>query len=229
MRTLLLSISLLFIATYGFSQDSKFKFGVQAGLNYSNFRGYDLPANIEPYYSESPAFAYLGGIYIEYKIKPHLSLKVELSYERKSQKADNTVELIDFDGPVATYNYTSKKNHDYLVLPILLKYSFTEKNSFYVNGGPFIGFLLKSNVTHDDIGNGEALDTDPAETTKYYKKTDFGLSVGIGKTFDLNEKNSIFVEIRENLGLSNTTKNPVWGDGKFRTNSLNLVMGYSFN
>ena len=42
------------------------------------------------------------------------------------------------------YNFTSKKNNDYLVLPIMVKYNFGNKNSFYANGGPFIGYLLKS-------------------------------------------------------------------------------------
>jgi hypothetical protein len=226
MKKLLLSISFLLIATLSYSQNSKIKFGIQAGLNYSDFRGYEIP--VTPLYSESPAFAYLGGINVEYLIKEKLSLKLDLNYERKSQKADNTLEIFDNNGSSKVYNFTSKKNYDYLVLPIMIKYSFTNRNSFFINGGPYIGYLLKSNITND-LGNIDGVINEPFETTKYNNRTDFGLSIGLGKNFELKENNSIFIEIRENLGLTNTSKNTVMGNGTVKTNSLNLIIGYSLN
>ncbi len=228
MKKLLLSIIFLLISTLNYSQNSKIKFGIQGGLNYSNFRGYDIPDQFDPLYSESPAFALLGGLNFEYQIKGKLSLKLELNYERKSQKADNYIEITDIDGFTKGYNFTSKKNYDYLVLPIMLKYNFTNKNSFYVNGGPFVGFLLKSNLTND-LQNIDGLNNDPIETTNLNNKTDFGLSIGLGKIIEINEKNSIFIEVRENLGLTNTSKNKVWGNGEVKINSLNLIIGYSLN
>jgi hypothetical protein len=226
MKKLLLSISFLLIATLSYSQNSKIKFGIEAGLNYSDFRGYEIP--VTPLYSESPAFAYLGGINVEYLIKEKLSLKLDLNYERKSQKADNTLEIFDNNGSSKVYNFTSKKNYDYLVLPIMIKYSFTNRNSFFINGGPYIGYLLKSNITND-LGNIDGVINEPFETTKYNNRTDFGLSIGLGKNFELKENNSIFIEIRENLGLTNTSKNTVMGNGTVKTNSLNLIIGYSLN
>ena len=226
MKKLLLSISFLLIATLSYSQNSKIKFGIQAGLNYSDFRGYEIP--VTPLYSESPAFAYLGGINVEYLINEKLSLKLDLNYERKSQKADYTLEIFDNNGSSKIYNFTSKKNYDYLVLPIMIKYSFTNRNSFFINGGPYIGYLLKSNITND-LGNIDGLNNEPFETTKYNNKTDFGLSIGLGKSFELKENNSIFIEIRENLGLTNTSKNTVMGNGTVKTNSFNLIIGYSLN
>jgi len=229
MRKLLLSISFLLISFLNYSQNSKIKFGVQAGLNYSTFLGYEVPKDFGHYYSESPAFAFLGGINFEYQIKEKLSLKLELNYERKSQNADNTIEIsADFDTPPQVYNYTSKKNYDYLVSPIMLKYSFTDKNCFYVNGGIFMGYLLKSNATND-LEKKDGLDNDPFDTTDLNNKTDFGLAFGFGKTIELNLRNSIFIELRENLGLINTSKNNVWGNGEVKTNSLNLIIGYQLN
>nr|MBP6411445.1 outer membrane beta-barrel protein [Pseudarcicella sp.] len=126
------------------------------------------------------------------------------------------------------YDFISKKNHDYLVLPIMLKYNFSNKNSFYVNAGPFIGFLLKSNLTNDleKINN---LKYNPVSTTHLHNKTDFGISIGLGKTFSINKKNAIFIEFRENLGLTNTSNFKVWGNGELKTNSLNFVIGYLLN
>ena len=56
MKKLLLSISFLLISFLNYSQNSKIKFGVQSGLNYSDFRGYEIP--VSPLYSESPAYAF---------------------------------------------------------------------------------------------------------------------------------------------------------------------------
>jgi hypothetical protein len=95
----------------------------------------------------------------------------------------------------------------------MLKYNFSNKNSFYLNGGPFIGFLLKSNFTND-LGKIDGLNNEPVETSNLNNKTDFGLSIGLGKTITINGKNSIFIEIRENLGLTNTSKNKVLGNGE---------------
>ena len=81
-KKLFFSITILLITTSNYSQNSKIKFGIQAGLNYSDFRGYDIQI---PFYSESPAFSFLGGLNFEYQIKEKLSLKLELNYERKSQ------------------------------------------------------------------------------------------------------------------------------------------------
>jgi opacity protein-like surface antigen len=228
MKKLLLSISLLLISFLNYSQNSNIKFGIHAGLNYSTFYGYDLPAGFDPVYSESPAFAYLGGINFEYQIKEKLSLKLELNYERKSQKGNNNVEIRDVNNISKRYNFTSKKNNDYLVLPIMVKYNFGNKNSFFVNGGPFIGYLLKSNLTSylEDI---DGRDNDTYVTTDINNKTDFGLSIGVGKKIEINEKNTIYIEIRENLGLTNTSKNKVWGNGEAKTNSFNLIIGYQLN
>jgi len=228
MKKLLLSILLLLISFLNYSQNSNIKFGIHAGLNYSTFYGYNIPAAFDPVYSESPAFAFLGGINIEYQIKEKLSLKFELNYERKSQKGDNNIEITDTNDYTKSYNFTSKKNNDYLVLPIMVKYNFGNKNSFFVNGGPFIGYLLKSNFTND-LEDIEGINNDTDDTTDLNSKTDFGLAIGLGKMIEINGKNSISIEIRENLGLTNTSKEKVWGNGEAKTNSLNLIIGYQLN
>lgn len=213
---------------FAFSQSSKIKFGFQAGLNYSNYRGYTVPAAYSQVYNESPAFAYLGGINFEYQMKEKLSLKIELNYERKSQKAANNIYIRqNFDDPMIEYNFTSKRHYDYLIVPILLKYNFTNKDSFYLNSGPFIGFLLQSKFTNDL--NVSGFGSSDVVTTKNNKKTDFGWSFGLGRNFDLKNKKTINLEIRENLGLTNTSKIDVWNGGTVKTNSINLIVGMSFN
>lgn len=170
----------------------------------------------------------MGGINVEYNIKERLSLKFEINYERKSQKADNNIEIREnFDDRPQTYKFTSKKNYDYLIIPVLLKYNFTAQNSFYVNGGPFLGYLLKSQITNNL--NVPSFNSDDLDTTKDNKKVDFGLSFGLGKIIDLNNNKAINIELRENLGLSNTSNIDVWNGGNVKTNSINLIVGLIFN
>ncbi len=221
-------IVVLFVlfSLFTFAQTTKLRFGVHAGLNYSGLRGYTIPADITSQYDESAAFGYLGGISLTYPLKEKVSLRVELNYERKTQKADNIVEIRNsFEEPAQLYDFTSKRHFDYLVIPILLHYQFTDKNSFFVNGGPFVGYLLKATLT-SDIEVPE-LNAD-VDLSNDYKKLDYGLTVGLGKHFDIGSQNSIHLEIRNNLGLAKINKNDVWNGGHVRTNSLSFMVGYSF-
>lgn len=222
MRIFLLIISFLFCITLGYSQDSKFKFGIQGGLTYSDYRG-NQHAFSSQEYIEKPGLGFLGGIHAEYQLKKRLCLKLEVSYEQKIQKEENTFTYL---GKV--YNFTSKKNQDYVVIPLMLKYNFKDQDSFYVNGGPFIGFLLKSDVTND-LEKIENVNTSTIDNIVLYKKTDFGVSIGIGKTFEINQMGSIYIELRENLGLSNINNYDIKEYGDLKTNSLNLMIGYSLN
>src|SRR5690606_18671029 len=109
-------------------------------------------------------------------LRGRMSVKIELNYERKSQKADNLMELTDENG-TTMYNFTSKKKQDYLVMPVMLKYRFSDSNSFYLNGGPFAGYLISSKNSSDiDLPGKDPGDLD---TSDAYKKLDFGLSIGI--------------------------------------------------
>jgi hypothetical protein len=221
---LLLVIALISIKIY--SQESRIKYSFQGGLNYSSFRGYDS------FVDDKPGIAYLFGASFEYKIKDKLSLKIDVNYERKVQKSDNTLELNPGDAFNSIiggiYNYSITNYSNYIVLPILVKYNFSNDNSFYLNGGPFLGFLINSRINSDLVIKG--IDTNPrTTTTKNYKSLDYGLSLGVGKQFKINGENKIYVELRDNLGLTNTSEVEVYNNGKIMTNSINLIVGYTIN
>lgn len=208
------------------AQDSKLKFGIQGGLNYSSFRGY------ESYADDTPGFAYLFGASFQYQFKENLSLKVDINYERKRQISKVTVELSEYDmgSPVLiprTYHIKINTYRNYLVLPIMLKYNFSSSKSFYINGGPFLGYLIKSGTKASGI-NEPGITNDDVDT-KYFKSLDYGLSAGLGKEFELNGNHHIHVELRENLGLANTSKGEGINNATVKTNSLNLIVGYTFN
>ena len=96
-----------------------------------------------------------------------------------------------------------------------------------MTGGPFIGYISQSNLTNDLEIDG--FNNDSVETTNLNNKTALCLLLGLWQTIEINGKNAIFIDSRENLGLTNTSKNKVWGNGEAKTNSLNLIIGYSLN
>ncbi|MBB4801964.1 hypothetical protein HNP37_002025 [Flavobacterium nitrogenifigens] len=220
---LLFAFSLITFKTI--AQESKFKLGIQGGLNYSSFRGYDS------YADENPGFAYVFGISLQHQIQENLSIKADLNYERKTQNFKGTVEVLNPEVPTGpmegNYRFKTTAYLNYIVLPIMLKYNFSADKSFYVNGGPYLGYLLKSGIKSKSNIPG-VINADDEDTDRK-KSLDFGLSAGIGKEFKLDSNHLIYVEIRENLGLQNISKTEVINDGTIKTNSLNLLVGFTFN
>ncbi|KAF2327513.1 porin family protein [Flavobacterium nitrogenifigens] len=201
------------------AQESKFKFGVQAGLTYSSFRGY------ESFIDEDPGFSYLFGISAQYKLNESLSLRADLDYDRKTQTSKGEgayISNVSYDRySIKTTNYLN-----YITLPIMLKFSFTRNKSFYINGGPYLGYLLKSGWKYKTSGIQNS--DENLEDTKYRKSMDFGVSAGFGKEFKLNDNHNIYIELRENLGLTDIAKPAMPTDQSMKTNSLNLIAGFTF-
>lgn len=220
---LLFTISLITFKTT--AQESKNKFGIQGGLNYSSFRGYDS------FTSDKAGFAYVFGFSFQHQIQENLSIKADLNYERKIQNSKGTVEILEPTFPTGTmegnYRFKTTAYLNYVVLPIMIKYNFSGDKSFYINGGPYLGYLLKSGIKSKSNIPG-VINADDEDTNRK-KSLDFGLSAGIGKEFKLDTNHQIYVEIRENLGLENISKTEVINDGTIKTNSLNLLVGFTFN
>ncbi len=99
---------------------------------------------------------------------------------------------------------------------------------FFVNGGPFIGYLLNSGYT-SKVNSSYDFPNDSGSTTDYNNKLDFGLTLGFGKAFELNDGSSIVVEIRDNIGFAKTNKNGTYDGNSVKSNSFNLVLGWAFD
>ncbi|MBV1923488.1 MAG: PorT family protein [Flavobacteriaceae bacterium] len=214
MKKYLIALFLIvFITDLSFAQEEKknneSKFGINGGISYSKLRGNDL---IE----ESKAdLGLLIGISFEHYLNENFSIKTNLNFETKVVRNENTYYGIDY-----ILDARTKASHKYLVMPIMVKYNFGNNKNFFVNGGPFVGFLLKASSKTSGYPDDDFSDL--------YKKTDFGLSIGLGTKIILNEKHDLNIEVRENLGLSNISDAPVYNDGTLKTNSFNLILNWDF-
>lgn len=203
----LLIISTIFLTTISFAQEN-ILIGINGGATYSNFRG-----NTSADRGNSSLDFLIGGS-VEFPISEKFSIKTNLNYERKSTTVKGIINS-------QFQNVKVRSTYSYLSLPILAKYKFGESNDFYINGGPFVAFLLNAKSKSD---------VSPTSNFTYLNKTtDVGLSFGVGKRFNISDQNYLDLEIRNNLGLINISAVDVIDEGTLKTNSLNLILTYNFS
>jgi len=217
---LITCISLLFITYTGYSQDfNKHEIGFEGGAGVSFLRGLE---NIEEY--QDPMLSYAVGVSYQFSFSESFSFFSALDYERKGSVVNVTA--TDQSGNKIG-ELVVHTNYDYLVLPLLARYSFGNQIKMYINAGPYVGYLLRvTSVTDEnDIVPHTELDL-TGDSYKY----DFGISAGLGAKIPINNKMAFKVEVRNNLGLVNTLSAPIEEEGgSVKTNSTNLLLGVTFN
>lgn len=196
--------------------------GLHAGLNYSKFRGYvnSDPGSLE----ERRGIGYLAGFHTNYRLTDELSLRLELNYERKSQHGDNTIHISGNPANTfSTYKFSSNRNSDYFIVPLMAKYVFTPKSKLFVTGGIYYGHLLQSDIVRTgSLPPGLESETDTSDANR---QKDSGLVLGMGKDISIG-KNTLSIEIRQNMGMTNTSNSKLYN---VKTNSLGLIVGFAMN
>jgi hypothetical protein len=211
-----------------FSQ--KMKVGLDIGTAYASFRGSDI---IDGTKSE---FGSMGGVSFEYFLTSHFSLKSNLNLENKnnSYSGIKNVFSIDYEGKpiLQSFNIKNKNSYKYLALSTMAKYYFGKNSSFFINGGFFYARLNKYDV-ETDIKEIPYIEERETQRTNYplaeaFDGSDYGLVFGIGKSFSLNDKFGLSIEVRDNLGLRNVIEGTVRysASGDIKTNSVNLLLGF---
>jgi opacity protein-like surface antigen len=166
-------IVLTFIAVVGLTTVSAQKKGdVEFGLNigYNNSSVSDDQSN-----SDSGSGYNFGGS-IDYYFASDWSIKGKLIYDQKGWDND----LID--GPNGNL-YRTNINLNYLTIPIMANWHFGNKRNWYLDFGPYFGFLLNAEDTRFGY-----------DITDSFNTNDFGLAVGIGVKIPVSNKLKLFFE-----------------------------------
>jgi hypothetical protein len=211
MKTMkLLVIAIGFIATMTSTAQNNFKLGVNAGLNYPDVRGNELAR-----YNNFKV-GYLVGVSFDYYLKEHLSIKTNINYEQKIK----SLEITYYNSQIEEIGREEYEEvYKYINVPILLKLEFWDAK-FYVNGGPFLNYLLSSKLD-------EEYPNDNSDFVSEKKKIDFGVSLGVGTIFSINEKNDIAIEVRDDFGLVDTGGAPTYVNGTVKTNTIKLILSWN--
>ena len=215
-RSLFLGILVAAIGYTAYGQTNKLDLGIEGGPSVIFLRGNHL---IDEFHD--PTLGFCGGVFVQYNFSRIASIHTSIFYERKGSAS--TIQLTDING-----SYIAKAcvntHYDYLTVPILLRASFGSKNQLFLSAGPYFGYLVAQSYTveadnfqpfaYDDISNDKRFDT--------------GISAGIGMSVPIKTKFDLSFELRNNLGLFNTSAVSVVNDGTIRTNSTVLIFGFGY-
>lgn len=215
-KSILFGLLLLTICRTTYGQVNKFDIGVEAGPSLIFLRGNDFIDN-----NHKPTIGFTGGLFFQYNFKKIVSLRTNIAYERKGSVL--TAQATDINGnPFG--EITINTNFDYLTLPILVRATFGKKVQFFVNAGPYFGYLIKQTF----VSKGDNIPTTTSDNTSLDKRFDTGVSTGLGLSVPIKTKFAFSFEIRNNLGLYNTSAVPVANNGTVKTNSTNFLFGFTY-
>jgi len=209
--------AIIFCSILSFGQVNKFDFGIEGGPSLASLRGNDFIKDFN-----DPTIGFSCGLTFQYNFQKLISIRTNIAFERKGSKSKIRATAIA-GNPVG--EITTHSNFDYLTLPILARLTFGNKVKFFVNVGPYLGYLIKQTYVTDAINEFPKSKTD---NTSNFKRIDLGLTTGLGAGLPLNDKLLITLEIRNNLGLYNISSLPVANDGTIKTNSTNLMFGIAY-
>lgn len=254
MRVFLL-ISLIVTGSFlglGQSGERDVHVGFKGGVSIPNLVGGSGEEITKDYKSR---FAYNFGGFVDMGISKRVSIQTGVDYAPQGGKREGIQPITAaIPGlpvlPPGSYFYAEFKNTaklQYLEVPVMIKYT-TKRPSgpqFYLNGGPYVGFLLKA--TQETRGtspiyvdkNKTPLLLPPAGTpfppipfdadtdvTDSLNRFNLGVTGGGGIKFPTGN-NYFFVDVRASYGLRTLQKNTAT-DGSSRTGNLVMSFGYAF-
>ncbi|PZR21579.1 MAG: hypothetical protein DI539_07635 [Flavobacterium psychrophilum] len=217
MKKILLALSLLpLLAT---SQE-KTTFGINAGLTFADLRG-DI--YVEDF---SYGLSYLIGLSMEAPISDRWSFLANINYEKKSPSQTITNyqdpgngQVPDPDDPAfLDFEFKARTALHYISVPLNFKYYIGAKKNFFATGGAYVAVLAGDTYKLD----GKKTDGSTGITT-----LDYGLGLGFGTKFKLNETQNLNIELRDNLGIPLILDDNAIGEA--RINSINLIVNWQFS
>lgn len=130
------------------------------------------------------------GASIEYYFSDRWGLKGKLIYDPKGWNNGFIIPAFA-DG----YRYVTNYRLHYLSIPVMANWHFGKKRNWYLNFGPYMGFLLNAKET--------TFNTDLKEA---FNSTDFGLALGIGVKIPVSDRLKLSIEYDGQGGFSDVFK-----------------------
>ncbi len=186
------------------SQNQKFEVGVTGAAGASSLLiGPDASGTFGFVYK--PKFAYSFGVSFQYNFNEFFGLVINPNYLRKGGQLDG--EFRDGLGnSLGTHSVV--KNFNYFSTPFLARFTFGKNVRFFANAGGYFGYLINQISVYPDIyGSNFPEVNNEIDNTENWDRFDFGLSTGVGIIIPLGESFSLSVELRDNFGLKDISKN----------------------
>ena len=203
-RLLLIAVlSLVTVTNIKAQEKGSIELGVNAGVNFSAATsGGNNTNNLTGF-----NFAAVG----EYYFSDTWGIRAKLIYDTKGW-ADGF--------------YTDQNNNtfvtdfklNYLTLPVTANWHFGSKKNWYLNFGLYAGFLLNAKTGTNDI-----------DVKDSFEGVDFGLALGIGYKFSIDENTKLFIDFDGQGGLTGIFKQLTPGTTTIKNNRSAINFGVLFN
>ena len=199
-KIVLTAILVLGLSTVSAQKKGDVEFGVNIGFNNSSVSddqtssdtgsGYNFAGSIDYYFSNA------------------WSIKGKLIYDQKGW--DNDL-IEDTNGNL----YETNINVNYLTIPIMANWHFGNKKNWYLDFGPYFGFLLDAEETR--FGT---------DITDSFNTNDFGLALGIGVKIPVSNKLKLFFELDGQGGFNDIFKENAYSAVTNSRSSFNFGLNF---
>ncbi len=219
-KTIIIITLIIGISQFGWSQNNKFRIGINGGPSITNVRGFD-PTFIE--LDSRTGFSVSATVQYNFSLK--LALVSGVGFEQKGFQTKDKFYIIDeFGNPSGSYKL--KNSMSYLNVPFMARYTLgNEKLKGFANLGGYMGFLIENYIFLEGY---EPKEDTKVDTSSEMENMDFGISVGLGGSYSLTEKLNVSFEIRNNLGLFNVNAGTMINGGEHLLNSTNFLIGINY-
>jgi hypothetical protein len=220
-RSINLVFIILLLSSFSLqAQTKKFEFGINGG---PSIKRAIIKGSLD---QNAGSFGFTAGARAEYHLSLRSSLVTNPSFQRKG--FNFTIQFTDQYGQ-NTADSKVRYDFNYIVLPVLVRF-YTKSQHFFLNSGPYLGFLTSQYVKY--LGVGMQAGT-VIENSDFFRPIEFGLTAGIGAKIPITEHFHFTAELQSSIGISNVLKNDVlagWFDDKnyMRMFTGNIVLGMSY-
>jgi hypothetical protein len=204
MKTRIILLAFLFLMILQ-NTEAQVKYGLRAGANLETQAKMGVLWNNVDLYQ-----GYTLGMFAEYRRVNNFSMEAELNYQKKGEKIESEETIL-------------RNEFNYLSLPVLAKGNFdfgsNEEWSLNLFAGPYFSYLVSvfSSEKSDDIVSHYNLNDE-------VNKTDAGMILGGGVTFNLPGGSAIIADLRYQMGLCKVYNM----NHDLRNKGAGITIGYRF-
>lgn len=120
---------------------------------------------------------------------------------------------------VGTTNYPNVDYRlNYITVPVMANWHFGKTRNWYLNFGPYVGFLTTATVK---IPNGSNVDV-----KSVFNSVDGGLDLGIGVKFPVSSKSKFYIEYDGQSGVGNIFQSSAGGSVHSARASFNIGLTF---
>ena len=222
-----LLLILLCLPMIGFGQEKSFELGALFGGSLNSLNGDAFQSKV----FDKTSFQPVGGLLIQYNFNNRFSIKSKLLYHIKGGGADIDLTTVEMpEGDIGKYSAQLKLHN--IKLPLLAQFNFGKNRwRFFCNTGVYFEYLVKAESGYDEGIPVESRNNDGLSASDF-NRFDFGLKLGGGASFQINERIRIFLEPSLDYGLTNINKTdiPLGNQNKIMTTqAIATSIGVAYN